>query len=76
MVASALSKSLKDHAKAKTDEANAEKSIKEYILSVMTTSSYVKGNVNGVHVSSATAVTSARVHVGSCNDFQLFLLGM
>ena len=57
MVASALAKSLKEHAKAETDEADAEKSMKEYILSVVNT----KGKVGGTQVASANATTSSTV---------------
>lgn len=57
MVASAIAKGLKDHAKAETDEADAEKSMKEYILSVVNQ----KGKVGGTQVASANATTSSTV---------------
>ena len=57
MVAYALAKSLKEHAKAETDEADAEKSMKEYILSVVNS----KGKIGGTQVASANATTSSTV---------------
>lgn len=60
MVASALTKSLKDHVKAETDEADAEKSMKEYILSVVNTSGTGKGK-SGAQVASATTASSTSI---------------
>ena len=59
MIASALSKSLKEQAKAETDEADAEKSMKDYILSVVNTSGTGKGKTGAAQVSSAAATPSS-----------------
>ena len=60
MVASALTKSLKDHVKAETDEADAEKSMKEYILSVVNTSGTGKGK-SGAQIASANTTSSTSI---------------
>jgi uncharacterized protein YciI len=59
MVSSALSKSLKEHAKAETDGADAEKQMKEYILSVVNTSGTGKGKAGAAQVSSAATTPSS-----------------
>ena len=60
MVVSALTKSIKDHAKAKSDETDAEKSMKEYILSVVNTSGTGKGK-SGAQIASATTASSTSI---------------
>lgn len=50
-----------DHAKAETDKADAEKLVKEYILSVVNTSGSGKGKTGGLQVSSATTTPSSAI---------------